>query len=75
MITRQVQSSTGKMTEYSTSRTTRTKKVTLFKYRKIPTLPTRNGRSSMLTKLEMMKLRDSMRNSVSISTDHSTSDQ
>jgi len=72
MITRLVQSSTGKMTEYSTSRTTRTRKETLFKYKKIPTQPTRNGRSSMLTKLVMMKLRDLMKNSVSISTDHST---
>jgi len=72
MITRQVQSSTGKTREYSTSKTTKTKKETLFKYKKIPTLPTRNGESSILTRRVMKKLRDSMKNSVSISTDHST---
>jgi hypothetical protein len=34
-----------------------------------------NGKSFTLTKQERLKLRDSMRNSVSISTDHSTLDQ
>ena len=34
-----------------------------------------NGMSSILTKLPRMRLRDSIKNSVSISTDHSTSDQ
>jgi hypothetical protein len=36
---------------------------------------TRNGRSSILTKLSKLKLRDLTKSSVSISTDHSTSDQ
>ena len=72
MITRQVQLSTGKMIEYSTSKTTRTKKETPFKYKKTPTQPTRNGRSSMLTKLPRQKLMEPMKNSVSASTDHST---
>ena len=58
MITRQVQLSTGKMIEYSTSKTTRTRKDKLLKYKKIPTQPTRNGRSSMLTKPVILKLRD-----------------
>jgi len=34
-----------------------------------------NGMSSILTKLPRMRLRDSIKNSVSISTDHSTLDQ
>jgi hypothetical protein len=36
---------------------------------------TKDGRSSMLTKQRPLELRVSTRNSVSISTDHSTSDQ
>jgi len=36
---------------------------------------TRDGMSSILIKLERMRLRDLMKNSVSTSTDHSTSDQ
>jgi len=36
---------------------------------------TRDGRSSILTKLKKYRTKDSMRTSVSISTDHSTSDQ
>jgi len=72
MTTTHNQSSTGKIAEYSTSKTTRTKKETLFKYKKTPTQPTRNGRLSMsitLLRIEPMEL---MKNSVSPSTDHST---
>jgi len=36
---------------------------------------TRNGKLSMLIKLKRLKLRESMKNSASISIDHSTSDQ
>jgi len=72
MITRQVQSSTGKTAEYSTSKTIRTKKEMPFKYKRTPTQPTRNGRSSMLIKLPRQKQMEPMKNSVSISTDHST---
>ena len=40
-----------------------------------PTMLTRDGRLSTLTKLKQLELRASTRNSVSTSTDHSTSDQ
>jgi hypothetical protein len=40
-----------------------------------PTMPTRDGRLSILIKLKPLELRVSTRNSDSISTDHSTSDQ
>jgi hypothetical protein len=39
------------------------------------TMPTKDGRLSILIRLEPSELRDSTRNSASISIDHSTSDQ
>jgi hypothetical protein len=60
------------MTEFSTSKTTRTRKVKLFKFKKIPTQPTRNGRLSISIKLERKKLKDSTKNLVSTEIDHST---
>jgi hypothetical protein len=51
---------------------TKIKKVKLFKFTTNTMELTRDGRFSILTRKQRLKLKDSMRNSVSISTDHST---
>jgi hypothetical protein len=58
MITTPINSSTGKMREFSMSKTTRMRKDKLFKFKKILTQPTRNGRLSMLIKPTRLKQRD-----------------
>jgi hypothetical protein len=60
------------MIEFSMSKTKRTRKDKLFRFKKILTQPTRNGRLSISIKLERVKLKDSTKNLVSTSTDHST---
>jgi hypothetical protein len=46
------------------------KKVKLFKYTAETTMPIKDGRSFMLTKLTRLQLKDLIKNSVLISTDH-----
>jgi len=50
-------------------------RVKLFNSMEEPTEPTKDGRYSILTRRERLRLRDSMRNSVSTSKDHSTLSQ
>jgi len=73
-------------TEVTNSSTSRTKRYLMLKEEEMQKLNqllsgiaikerTRDGKLSMLRMLESLRLRDSMKNSASISTDHSTSDQ
>ena len=57
------------------SRAEETKKVKQLEYGAITEETTKSGQYSTLTKLERMRRRDLIRTSVSIETDHSTSDQ
>jgi hypothetical protein len=60
---------------YLMSQVEKIKKDKLLSSGEITVRRIRNGRSSTLTKLERLKLRDLMKNSASTLTDHSTSDQ
>jgi hypothetical protein len=50
-------------------------KARMSKYMEDTTVPTKDGRYSILTRRQRLKPRDSMKNSDSISIDHSTLDQ
>jgi hypothetical protein len=68
-------SSTGQTAKYLMSQEEKILKDKPFGSGRIMVEPTRNGRSSILTKQRRSQLKDSTKNSDSTSTDHSTSDQ